>query len=150
MPSVVVTGGSGKAGRAAISEFLLHGYNVLNVDVAPPQEAVCHFLRADLTDFGEAVDALQLAAGTIDRRRAPIGTPAAVVHMAGIPAPGLASDATVFQNNLISTYNVFSAATRAGLCAGTMMVNVLVTYGTAGASSSPSSISDLTLPNPAK
>ena len=115
MPSVVVTGGSGKAGRAAIREFLLRGYDVLNVDVAPPQEAVCHFLRADLTDFGEAVDALQLAAGTIDRRRAPIGTPAAVVHMAGIPAPGLASDATVFQNNLISTYNVFSAATRAGL-----------------------------------
>jgi len=115
MPSVVVTGGSGKAGRAAIREFLLRGYDVLNVDVAPPQEAVCHFLRADLTDFGEAVDALQLAAGTIDGRRAPIGTPAAVVHMAGIPAPGLASDATVFQNNLISTYNVFSAATRAGL-----------------------------------
>jgi nucleoside-diphosphate-sugar epimerase len=115
MPSVVVTGGSGKAGRAAIREFISRGYDVLNVDITPPQEALCHFLRADLTDFGEAVDALQLAAGTIDRRRASIGIPSAVIHLAGIPAPGLAPDASIFQNNLISTYNVFSAATRLGL-----------------------------------
>ena len=30
--SVLVTGGSGKAGRAIIRELLAHGYAVLNVD----------------------------------------------------------------------------------------------------------------------
>lgn len=113
--SVVVTGGSGKAGRAAIREFLDHGYAVMNVDIAPPPEQLCHFFRADLNNFGEAVDAFQIAAGTIDRRRQPIGNPSAVVHLAGIPAPGLAADNVIFQNNLMTTYNVFSAATRAGL-----------------------------------
>ncbi len=115
MPSVVVTGGSGKAGRAVIRELLDHGYTVMNVDVAPPAEALCHFIKADLNDMGQAIDVLRQAAGTIDRRRAPIGAPDAVIHLAGIPAPGLAPDAVVFRNNLMSTYNIFSAATLIGL-----------------------------------
>ncbi len=115
MRSVVVTGGSGKAGRAAIKELLAHGYRVMNVDVAPPAEPLCHFLKADLNDLGQAVDCLKRAAGTVDRRREPLGEPFAVVHMAGIPAPGLAPDAVTFQNNLMTTYNIFSAATLVGL-----------------------------------
>jgi len=115
MKSVIVTGGSGKAGRAAIRELLKHGYQVMNVDVAAPAEQLCHFMKTDLNDLGQAVDALRLAAGTIDRRRASIGDPSAVIHLAGIPAPGLAPDATVFQNNMMTTYNVFSAAVRAGI-----------------------------------
>ena len=114
MRSVVVTGGSGKAGRAAIRDLLAHGYRVLNVDRAPPPETLCHFLRADLDDLGQTVDALRQAAGTIDRRRIPVGQPAAVLHLAGIPAPGLAPDALTFRNNLMSTHNVFSAATLLG------------------------------------
>src|SRR5215213_6990152 len=113
MKSVIVTGGSGKAGRAAIRELLAHGYAVMNVDIAPPAEPLCHFLKADLNELGQAVDALRLAAGTLDRRRAPIGEPSAVIHLAGIPAPGLAPDTVIFQNNMMTTYNVFSAATRA-------------------------------------
>jgi nucleoside-diphosphate-sugar epimerase len=115
MKSVIVTGGSGKAGRAAIRELLAHGYTVMNVDIAPPAEPLCHFLKADLNELGQAVDALRLAAGTLDRRRAPIGEPTAVIHLAGIPAPGLAPDTVIFQNNMMTTYNVFSAATRVGL-----------------------------------
>jgi nucleoside-diphosphate-sugar epimerase len=114
MGSVVVTGGSGKAGRAAIRDLLAQGYDVLNVDRAPPGENLCHFLRADLDDLGQTVDALRQAAGTVDRRRAPIGQPDAVLHLAGIPAPGLAPDALTFRNNLMSTHNVFSAATLLG------------------------------------
>jgi nucleoside-diphosphate-sugar epimerase len=112
--SVVVTGGSGKAGRAAIRELLAHGYTVMNVDTAPPAEPLCHFMKVDLADFGQAVECLQRMAGTIDRRREPLGVPFAVVHMAGIPAPGLAPDAVTMQNNFMTTYNVFSAATLAG------------------------------------
>ena len=115
MKSVIVTGGSGKAGRAAIRELLKHGYQVMNVDTAPPAEQLCHFMKTDLNDLGQAVDAVRLAAGTIDRRRASIGEPSAVIHLAGIPAPGLAPDATIFQNNMMTTYNVFSAAFRAGI-----------------------------------
>jgi nucleoside-diphosphate-sugar epimerase len=115
MASVVVTGGSGKAGRAAIKELLAHGHTVMNVDIAPPAEPLCHFMKADLNDQGQAVEVLRQAAGTIDRRRMSIGVPTAVVHMAGIPAPGLAPDGTVFRNNLMTTYNVFTAATLLGL-----------------------------------
>jgi nucleoside-diphosphate-sugar epimerase len=115
MKSVIVTGGSGKAGRAAIRELLKHGYQVMNVDIAAPAEQLCHFMKTDLNDLGQAVDAVRLAAGTIDRRRASIGEPSAIVHLAGIPAPGLAPDATIFQNNMMTTYNVFSAAIRAGI-----------------------------------
>jgi nucleoside-diphosphate-sugar epimerase len=115
MQSVVVTGGSGKAGRAAIRELLDNGYTVMNVDIVAPAQPLCHFMKVDLNDFGQTVDALRQAAGTIDRRRQPLGTPAAVVHLAGIPAPGLAPDAVIFRNNMMTTHNVFSAATLLGL-----------------------------------
>src|SRR5258708_38829342 len=57
MTNVVVTGGSGKAGRAVIRELIEHGHRVMNVDRAPPRETLCHFFAADLTDFGQAVEA---------------------------------------------------------------------------------------------
>jgi nucleoside-diphosphate-sugar epimerase len=114
MKGVVVTGGSGKAGRAAVRELIDHGYRVVNVDLVPPPEPLCHFLKADLNDMGQAVDALRRAAGTVERRR-PFEVADAVVHLAGIPAPGLAPDVTTFQNNLMTTYNVFSAAMLLGV-----------------------------------
>ena len=115
MKSIVVTGGSGKAGTAIIKELIAHGYGVMNIDVVPQREPLCHFFKADLTDMGQAVDAVRRAAGTIDRRRSPLGEAHGVIHMAGIPAPSIAPDATTFHNNLMSTYNVFSAATLFGL-----------------------------------
>lgn len=114
MKKVVVTGGSGKAGRAVVRELIEHGYSVLNVDLMPSSESLCHFMKVDLNDMGQTVDALRRAMGTVERRR-PFELADAVVHLAGIPAPGLAPDATTFQNNLMTTYNVFSAATLLGL-----------------------------------
>lgn len=114
MKKIVVTGGSGKAGRAVVRELIELGYSVLNVDLAPPSEPLCHYLKADLNDMGQAIDALQRAVGTVERRR-PFELADAVVHLAAIPAPGLAPDVTTFQNNLMTTYNVFSAATMLGL-----------------------------------
>ena len=114
MRNIVVTGGSGKAGRAVVRELIEHGYSVVNVDLAPPAEPLCHWLKADLNDMGQAIDALRRAAGTVERRR-PFELADAVVHLAGIPAPGLAPDVTTFQTNLMTTYNVFSAATLLGL-----------------------------------
>jgi nucleoside-diphosphate-sugar epimerase len=114
MKNIVVTGGSGKAGRAVVRELIEHGCSVVNVDLVPSPEPLCHFLRADLNDMGQAVDALRRAAGTVERRR-PFERADAVVHLAGIPAPGLAPDVTTFQTNLMTTYNVFSAATLLGV-----------------------------------
>ena len=90
MKSIVVTGGSGKAGRAVIRDLLAHGYLVMNVDRVPPGEPLCHFFQADLDDMGQAVDAMSRAAGTVDRRRSPLGQADAVIHLAGIPAPSIA------------------------------------------------------------
>jgi len=101
MGRVVVTGGSGKAGRAVVRDLLAHGEDVLNVDLVRSDAFECDQLVADLTDYGEAVEALRGAA--------------AVVHLAAIPAPGLRPDALTFDVNTTSTYNVFSAATTLGL-----------------------------------
>jgi nucleoside-diphosphate-sugar epimerase len=114
MKNVLVTGGSGKVGRCAIRELLDHGYAVLNADLVPG-DGSCHFLKTDLTDMGQAIDAVSMAAGIVDRKRRPFHRAEALVHLGNIPAPGLAPDATTFRNNLMSTYNVFSAAMLLGV-----------------------------------
>jgi nucleoside-diphosphate-sugar epimerase len=103
MKRVLVTGGSGKAGRACVRELLEHGYEVINVDAVPPGEALCPFVEADLTDFGQVVEALS----GVDSRHDRVD---AVVHLAAIPAPGRSTNAVTFRNNILSTYNVFEAA----------------------------------------
>ncbi|HKB88912.1 MAG TPA: NAD(P)-dependent oxidoreductase [Opitutaceae bacterium] len=96
MKKIVVTGGSGKAGRAIVRELLAHGYEVLNVDAVAPAENLCPLLRADLTNYGETVEVLAGAWG--------------VVHMAAIPANNLFAPERTFRENTLSTFNVFQAA----------------------------------------
>jgi nucleoside-diphosphate-sugar epimerase len=105
MTRVVVTGGSGKLGRACVKDLLSHGYEVLNVDTMPPAKENCPFVQADLTDFGQAFEVL---AGVDDR----LGEIEALVHLAAIPAPGKQPNAVTFKVNTLSTYNVFEAARR--------------------------------------
>src|SRR5919198_2556707 len=107
MTHVIVTGGSGKLGRACVRDLLEHGYEVTNIDLVPPREDRCPHVRADLTDFGQALEVL---AGVDERPAAD-----AVVHLAAIPAPGLVPNAEVFRVNTLSTYNVFEAARRLGI-----------------------------------
>jgi nucleoside-diphosphate-sugar epimerase len=105
MTRVVVTGGSGKLGRACVQDLLSHGYEVLHVDAVPPANENCPFVQADLTDFGQAFEIL---AGVDDR----LGEIEALVHLAAIPAPGKQPNAVTFKVNTLSTYNVFEAARR--------------------------------------
>jgi nucleoside-diphosphate-sugar epimerase len=105
---IVVTGGSGKAGRACIQDLLAHQYEVTSVDMLRPPNADVPFSRVDLTDFGQTVEALS----GIDER---VGNVSAVVHLAAIPAPGLATNSVTFATNTISTYNVFEAARQLGI-----------------------------------
>ena len=104
--NILVTGGSGKAGRAVIRDLLEHGYGVVNADLVDAREPQCPFVRADLTDFGQCVDVL---GGVDDRVRGPVD---AVVHLAAIPASGLRTNAVTFRENILSTYNIFEAARR--------------------------------------
>jgi nucleoside-diphosphate-sugar epimerase len=111
---IVVTGGSGKAGRAVVKDLQRQGHEVLNVDIKPSPESYHYpdgspvpFFEADLTDFGQALEAL--AGGEA------MDGVEAVVHLAAIPAPQMAPPAHIFATNTVSTYNVFAAAWRLGL-----------------------------------
>jgi nucleoside-diphosphate-sugar epimerase len=103
---IAVTGGSGKLGRAVVAALVESGNEVVNLDQAGERGPL--FTRVDLRDYGQVVDAL----GGINDK---IGGFDAVVHLAAIPAPGLASDVATFHNNMLSTYNVFHGAIRAGI-----------------------------------
>lgn len=105
---VAVTGGSGKLGRAAVRHLLDHDWDVVNLDRADSPDPAAPFVRIDFTDFGETVQALT----AIDDRYDHVD---AVVHLAALPAPGLAANAALFRNNVLSTYNVFTGALQAGI-----------------------------------
>ena len=98
---VVVTGGTGKAGRWVVSDLRAHGHDVLNVDSRHDGSPHGQCLVADLADYGQAAEAVAGAD--------------AVVHLAAIPAPDIRPAAETFRVNALSTYNVFAAADAAGV-----------------------------------
>lgn len=103
---IAVTGGSGKLGRTVVRELTAAGNTVVNLDAAG--ERGSGFVKVDLTDYGQTVDAIL---GINDKHD---GFDA-IVHLAAIPAPGIQSDVATFHNNIRVTYNVFQAARRAGI-----------------------------------
>jgi nucleoside-diphosphate-sugar epimerase len=105
---IAVTGGSGKLGRAVVAELLAHDYEVANLDRVPSKEPRASFTQVDFTDFGQTLQAMTAIDDRYDRIDG-------VVHLAAIPGPGMAPNATIFANNVISSYNVFEAARRAGI-----------------------------------
>jgi nucleoside-diphosphate-sugar epimerase len=108
MACVAVTGSSGKLGRAVVGHLVEHGWDVVAFDrVASPRADVVSSV-VDLTDFGQAVEALS----GIDDRHNHVD---ALVHLAAIPAPGLFPNAVTFANNITASYYVYSAAIRAGV-----------------------------------
>ena len=107
---IIVTGGSGQAGRACVKHLKSSGYDVVNVDLVPPPEDLgVPFVQAELRDFGQTVAALS----RIDERVR--GDVTGVVHLAAIRAPGLAPNHVTFENNTVSTYNVFEACRVLGI-----------------------------------
>ena len=99
---ICVTGASGQAGRAVVRDLLEHGYDVAATDIAASKDDIFEgMMRADLTDYGQAAEALAGAD--------------AVVHLANIPAPGIAPPAVTFNANMTMNFNVFQAAASLGL-----------------------------------
>ena len=112
---IVVTGGSGKVGRACVRDLMEHGYQVTSIDMLPPPGQTnpptagdVTYSRADVTDFGQAMAALSM----IDER---VEKVTGVVHLAAIPAPGQAPNHVIFEVNTVSTYNIFEAARQLGI-----------------------------------
>lgn len=103
---IAVTGGSGKLGRTVVRELRAAGNTVVNLDATG--ERGPGFVRVDLTDYGQTIDAILGVNDVHDGFDA-------IVHLAAIPAPGILSDVATFHNNIRVTYNVFQAARRAGI-----------------------------------
>jgi len=103
---VLVTGAHGKVGRALVPRLAGAGHDVRasdltrpvwdRVDPSEPED----YWQADLTDAGAAY---ALAAG-VD----------AVVHTAAIPQPIHNAPHVVFENNMMSTFNLLEAAIASG------------------------------------
>jgi nucleoside-diphosphate-sugar epimerase len=103
---IALTGGSGKLGRTVLERLRSEGHEVLNLDRDGTRGA--GFLRIDLTDYGQVLDVFS----GVDDQATGFD---AVVHLGAIPAPGIVPDVATFHNNMLSTYNVFQAARRAGI-----------------------------------
>ena len=112
MKKILVTGGSGKAGKATINKLSEKNYDVFNVDLQDKRGLDVPFSCVNLENFGETVEAIT----QIDDR---INGIDAIVHQAAIPAPGLYPNHKTFRVNMLSTYNVFQ-------CAEIMKINNIV------------------------
>jgi nucleoside-diphosphate-sugar epimerase len=112
---VFFTGGSGKAGRHAITYLQAQGHTVVNADRVPSGLDVSELL-IDLCDSGQVIGAMsqyadfhELEPGT--------GVPKydAVVHFAAVPRVMIGTDGECFRQNTLSTYNVIEAAVKLGI-----------------------------------
>ena len=112
---VIVTGGSGLAGKWVVEDLVAHGYEVLNLDRVPMAKQTARTLITDLTDAGQVFNAL--ASSTTqefgaDLEPKPID---AIVHFAAIPRIHITTDNEVFRINVMGTYNVLDAASKYGI-----------------------------------
>jgi UDP-glucose 4-epimerase len=101
---ILVTGSRGKVGSATVTALDEAGHEVTAVDLGPAvfeRSSGPSYRQADLTNAG---DAFAVVRGYD-----------AVVHAAAIPDPLHHPPHTVFQNNLMATFNVLEAAVRWGV-----------------------------------
>jgi nucleoside-diphosphate-sugar epimerase len=103
---VLVTGAKGKVGSATAAALARAGHEVTGSDLMRgvferPLPGENAYVQADLTDAGEAFAVVR----GMD----------AVVHAAAIPDPTHNPPATVFRNNVMSTFNAIEAAVRFGV-----------------------------------
>ncbi|MBB6510087.1 UDP-glucose 4-epimerase [Rhizobium soli] len=113
---IVFTGGTGKAGKHAVSYLLAKGYSVLNVDLKPLDMPGVNTLITDITDSGQVFNALTTHFGFSGfEDGAPPSAPDAVVHFAAVPRVLIEPDNKTFEANVMGTYNVLEAAMKLGV-----------------------------------
>ncbi|MEM5341332.1 NAD-dependent epimerase/dehydratase family protein [Paraburkholderia azotifigens] len=113
---VIVTGGSGLAGKWVVENLVEHGYEVLNLDRVPMPKRTARTLITDITDAGQVFNAL--ASSTAPTEFVPDLEPKpidAIVHFAAIPRVMVTTDNEVFRINVMGTYNILDAASKLGI-----------------------------------
>lgn len=116
-PRVIVTGGSGKLGRATVAH-LSKDWEVISVDTQRPPNisedgksglgGALRLVEIDLEDMGSVMETLHssdMGYQGID----------AVVHLAALPSPGQSSSSRQFRTNMMSTYNILEACRKWGI-----------------------------------
>ncbi|NNL17609.1 MAG: NAD(P)-dependent oxidoreductase [Boseongicola sp.] len=113
---ILVTGGSGKAGRHVIAHLIEQGHRVLNVDLLPCEVPGVFNRIADITNSGHMYDAMRSYAD-FDELGTGKGMPGfdAVIHLAAIARIMIVPDNECYRVNTIGTYNVIDAALRDGV-----------------------------------
>ena len=99
---VLVTGAAGTLGREVVAHLSASGWSVRADDRVPLDPA-----SADEVGSGDLLDP--------EHARAIVAGMSAVVHIAAIPSPMLGRAQEVFSNNVLSAYQVLTAAGEAGV-----------------------------------
>ncbi|HEX6768736.1 MAG TPA: NAD(P)-dependent oxidoreductase [Candidatus Binatia bacterium] len=104
--NILVTGGLGKVGRWVVAELIdsdagkiAHQVTVFDRQPGPERGAV-KYLIGDIQDLGQVMEAM-------------IGVDA-VIHLAAIHNPNIATAPLVYRTNVVGTFNVHHAAHRLG------------------------------------
>ena len=106
---IIVTGGSGKAGKWIVKELVEQGYEVLNLDWKQPETPLCQTLNVDLNDLGQVQNALAPYSSATHQ---PVE---AVIHFAAVPRPYIVPNDVTYRNNVMNTYNILEASANLGI-----------------------------------
>ncbi len=98
---IVVTGAAGRLGRRVVQLLADRNKEVLATDQLDADDLPAEFVRCDLVDL-KAVEGILKDAE-------------AVVHMGAIPGPLREDPKVIFNNNVVSTFNVMMSAAELGL-----------------------------------
>ena len=99
---ILVTGGQGKVGRFVMQELVNSAHEVTVFDRVPgPERGAVRYLVGDIQDLGEVMEAMHGAD--------------AVIHLAAIHNPNIATATVTYQTNVVGTFNVHHAAFRLGI-----------------------------------
>ncbi|MBT9256888.1 NAD(P)-dependent oxidoreductase [Phycicoccus sp. MAQZ13P-2] len=112
---ILLTGGSGKAGRHVVPYLVEHGHTVTNLDRAPLGLDGVTDLDVELTDLGQLLSTLRMPASFDELDEPQERAYDAIVHLAAVPAILLKADNETYANNVLSTWNVLEAASILGI-----------------------------------
>ena len=100
---ILVTGGVGKVGQWVVRELLDSGaHEVTVLDRLPgPERGTVKYLMGDVQDLGQVMEAMADAE--------------AVIHLAAIHNPNIATTSVTYETNVVGTFNVHHAAFRLGI-----------------------------------